>query len=89
MPKPAYKYKYRNKPITTWLSCSQVERLAAIARAHGVTVATFMRAIVIDVLDDEAEGFSLYVSPTGEAYYKAHLKVKTHHPSSACVSDQT
>lgn len=85
-------YKLTNQPLTTWLSGSQVERFRAIAKAHGVTAATFLRAIVLDALADEVEGFSLYLSPAGEAHYHAHLRVKTLPPppaSLACISDNS
>lgn len=82
-------YKLINQPLTTWLSGQQVARFRAIAKAHGVTAATFLRAIVIDALDDEAQGFSLYLTPAGEAHYHAHLKVKTPPSSPACVSDNS
>lgn len=88
MSKPDPNYKLQNAPLTTWLSANQVERFRAIARAHGVTPATFLRTIVVDVLDDEAEGFSVYVSPDGEVHYHAHLKgVKTSLPPSSCVPE--
>jgi hypothetical protein len=83
------KYKLTNQPLTTWLNGSQAERFRAIAKAHGVSPAMFLRAIVMDALADEVQGFSLYLSPTGEAHYYAHLRVKTHGPSPACVSDNS
>lgn len=83
------KYKLTNMPLTTWLPANQVERFRAIAKAHGVSPATFLRAIVADALADEAQGFSLYLSPTGEAHYYAHLRVKTHPSPPACVSENS
>lgn len=83
------KYKLLNQPLTTWLNGNQVERFRAIAKAHGVSPAALLKAIVVDALVDEAQGFSLYLSPTGEAHYHAHLRVKTHQPSPACVSDNS
>lgn len=83
---PNTEYNFRNMPLTTWLTCGQVERLRAIAKAHGVSAAAFLRAIVIDVLADEAEGFSLYLSPSGENHYHAHLKLKSKTPDQSCVS---
>lgn len=83
------KYKLTNQPLTTWLNSNQVERFRAIAKAHGVSPAALLKAIVIDALIDEAQGFSLYLSPAGEAHYYAHLRVKTHPPSSACVSENS
>ena len=41
------------KPICTWLSKAQYERFKILADASGVTVATYLRSIVIDALDDE------------------------------------
>lgn len=79
-------YNIRNMPMTTWLSASQVQRFRAIATAHGVSVATFLRSIVLDALDDEVQGFSLYLSPDGEAHYYPHLRLKSPPPPTSCVS---
>lgn len=89
MSRPTDPYKLTNLPLTTWLNSSQVERFRAIAKAHGVSASTFLKAIVLDALADEAQGFSLYLSPAGEAHYHAHLRVKTHPQPPACVSDNS
>lgn len=89
MSRPDDKYKLTNQPLTTWLNSSQVERFRAIAKAHGVSPAALLKAIVVDALVDEAQGFSLYLSPTGEAHYHAHLRVKTHTQLPAGVSENS
>lgn len=89
MSRADHTYKLINQPLTTWLNGNQVERFRAIAKAHGVSVSMFLKAIVLDALADEARGFSLYLSPEGEAHYHAHLRVKTHQQSPACVSDNS
>lgn len=86
--KEPHDYNLRNKPLTTWLSHSQGERFAAIAKAHGVSIAAFLRSIVVDILDEEAQDFSLYLSPTGEAHYHAHLRLKSR-PSTPLASPVT
>lgn len=41
------------KPICTWLSLSAHEQFVALAKKNGVTVATYLRAIVTDAIADE------------------------------------
>lgn len=41
------------KPVCTWVSRTDYERFHAIADSNGVTVAAYLRAMIVDVL---AEG---------------------------------
>lgn len=42
------------KPTCTWLSDADHNRLSALAEANGVTVAAYLRSIIVDALADEA-----------------------------------
>ena len=41
------------KPVCTWLSTLDYDRLHAIADANGVTLAAYLRAIIVDTIADE------------------------------------
>ena len=43
------------KPICTWLPEVDYEAFVLVAAMHGVSPAAYLRAIVVDVLADEAE----------------------------------
>ena len=43
------------KPACTWLNVIDYEQLKAIAQAEGVTIAAYMRSMIVDVLADEAD----------------------------------
>lgn len=68
-------YNERNKPLTTWLTADEVARFQALAKAHGVTAAAYLRAVVVDALGDEKYTLSSYTHPDGRTEYCAHLKV--------------
>ena len=42
-------------PIGTWVDLSDYQRFHDIAVANGVTIAAFLRAMVVDVLAEEAD----------------------------------
>lgn len=51
---PGYSEYHKNKrPVTTWLSKEDYSLFCLIAQQHGVTVAVYLRAIVIDALAEE------------------------------------
>lgn len=51
---PEYsEYHQEKSPITTWISRSDRELLYAVAAASGTTVATYLRAVIMDVLAEE------------------------------------
>lgn len=50
---PKLRYKELRRPVGTWLPVAEHQKLCAIAEAHGVTVATYLKAIVVDVLAEE------------------------------------
>ena len=41
------------KPVATWLPEKDLEQLQNLARENNVTVASYLRAIIVDVLQDE------------------------------------
>lgn len=41
------------RPVCTWLAEADYERFETIARSHGVTVAAFLRSIVVDAIADD------------------------------------
>jgi hypothetical protein len=41
------------RPACTWLSVPDYEKLSAIAGAHNVTLAAYLRSIIVDVIADE------------------------------------
>ncbi len=41
------------RPICTWLSAADYAKFAAVAQANGVTVAAYLRSIVVDVIEEE------------------------------------
>lgn len=43
-------------PVCTWLSESDYAQFATLARANGVSVAAYLRSIVVDVLVEERSG---------------------------------
>lgn len=45
------------KPICTWLSESDYSILVAAAKAEKVTLAAFVRAALIDAIEDERDRF--------------------------------
>ena len=70
-------YHSRNDPLTTWLTADERAKFVALAKAHGVTAAAFLRAIAVDAMADEQYVLSAYIPPDGRTEYCAHLKVKT------------
>ena len=42
------------KPICTWVTAMDYQKFHAIADANGVTVAAYLRSMVVDVLVEEA-----------------------------------
>lgn len=46
-------YGEHNRPLTTWLPTEDFEAFSAIARSHGLTNAQYLRAVCVDVLDEE------------------------------------
>ena len=48
-------------PIGTWVDLSDYQRFHDIAVANGVTIAAFLRAMVVDVLAEEADKQALSV----------------------------
>lgn len=48
-------YEEENKPLCTWVSESQLAHFQAIAAASNVTAAALLRAMVVDVLVEEAD----------------------------------
>lgn len=84
MPKRPHAYNIRNLPLTTWMSDGQARRFRAVAEAHGVSAAAFLRAIVLDALADEADGFSVYLDPQGRSHYYVHpRRLKSQAPVSS------
>lgn len=47
------RYKARRSPIGTWLLRGERDRLFALAEAHGVTLAVYLRAVVADIIAEE------------------------------------
>ena len=45
--------KVLRKPVTTWLSDCDYLAFKTIAEANGVTVASYLRGIVVDVINEE------------------------------------
>lgn len=43
----------RNRTLATAISADDYARFEAVAKSHGVTVSTYLRAIVVDVLAEE------------------------------------
>ena len=70
-------YHSRNDPLMTWVSADERAKFVALAKAHNVTAAAFLRAIVVDALADENYVLSAYIPPDGRVEYCAHLKVIT------------
>lgn len=47
--------KVLEKPIATWLNIEDYEKLKDLAGAQGVTIASYLRSIVVDAIADEAD----------------------------------
>lgn len=47
------------RPLTTWLTNEDFEKIKALAKSHGVSTAAYMRSIVVDVLAEETESFRI------------------------------
>ena len=43
------------RPVCTWLSVQDCEKFYALAKGNGVTVAAYLRAVIVDVIEDETE----------------------------------
>ena len=54
------------KPVTTWLETLDYEKFSAIAESNGVTVAAYLRAIIVDVIADETARSAALVPPPVE-----------------------
>lgn len=46
-------YHAGKKPVTTWLQDADYALFYSIAQSHGVTAATYLRAVIADVLAEE------------------------------------
>ena len=68
-------YNRENEPVTTWLTPDERAKFAALAKAHNVSVAAYLRALVVDALAEENYTLSAFVPPNGRTEYCAHLKV--------------
>lgn len=68
-------YNRRNQPVATWLEPDDRAKLEAIAKAHKVTVAALLRAMVVDALNEDNFVLSAFVPPDGRIQYCAHFKV--------------
>ena len=47
--------KVLKRPIATWLSLEDYEKFKDLAEASGVTLASYLRSIVVDAIADEAD----------------------------------
>jgi predicted DNA-binding protein len=59
-------YEDRYKSIATWLSKDDYEKLKQLARNNKVTISTYLRAIITDVLFEEGELLNATLSPKTE-----------------------
>ena len=64
----------QRKPLATWLTQDEQAKFYALAKAHGVTAAALLRALVVDAFNDEHYTLSSFVDPSGDIQYCAHLK---------------
>ena len=44
-------------PICTWLTVSDYETISGLAKANGVSMAAYVRAILVDAIEEERERF--------------------------------
>ncbi len=51
-------FRERHKTVCTWITLRDCERLSALAKENGVSVAAFVRSIVVDALAEETRSFS-------------------------------
>ena len=46
-------FKDKHGPVTTWVPLEDVAILQQLATKHKVTLAAYLRAIIIDIIQDE------------------------------------
>jgi hypothetical protein len=66
---PPLRYKERRRPIGTWLLREERDQLRALADTHGVSLAVYLQAVVVDVIAEitvrgyKAKAAQMAVSP--------------------------
>lgn len=53
-PVPRSAYHKPRRAVCTWLAAKDYELFAEIAKLHGVTVSTYLRAVLNDVIAEES-----------------------------------
>lgn len=48
-------FKNRNKPVGTWVSLKDFETLQMLAKKNNVSMSLYLRAIIVDVLEEEQD----------------------------------
>jgi hypothetical protein len=57
------RYHHDRRPVTTWLSTKDYDLFQAIVKHHGTTAATYLRAIITDVLAEEGPKVKTLFNP--------------------------